>query len=80
MKTISQIPERVRKKNGAETRFRTARLKSRLGLRDVAKFSGVSLATVQRIDTGRPPSIEVALKLARFFERSVEVLFAEWAD
>lgn len=76
MKTISQ----VRKKAPERTRTRTQQLReeANLGTRELAGYAGVSPATVSRIEAGKPPDIRNALRLAQFFETSVEDLFGNF--
>ena len=75
MQTISQV-----RKVAAKKRNRVAILRTEggLGVRELAKYAGVSAATVSRIESGKAPDICSALKLARFFETTVEDLFSEF--
>jgi DNA-binding XRE family transcriptional regulator len=71
MKTVSQ----VRRKTTERTRLTALREESGLGMREMARFCGVSPATLCRVEAGKHPDIVTALRLARFFETSVEDLF-----
>lgn len=71
MKTVSQ----VRRKGSARTRLQQLRDEANLGLRELAGYAGVSPATLTRVESGKHPDIVTALKLAQFFETSVEDLF-----
>lgn len=76
MKTISQ----VRRKPKERVRLQQLREDANLGLREMAKFAGVSASTVTRIEQGKAPDITTALRLARFFETSVEDLFGSFME
>ncbi len=75
MKTISQ----VRKPIPARGRIAVLIHEAGIGMRELARFSGVSPATVSRVASGKAPDIRTALLLARFFETTVEDLFNEYA-
>jgi predicted transcriptional regulator len=57
--------------------FDPRRLRERHGvsLREVAEASGVSHATIARVEVGWVPSVENALKLAAFYELPVEKMW-----
>lgn len=74
MKTISQVRKPVNKRNRIKILFE----ESGLSLREIAKYSEVSIATLSRVSLGKPPEINTAFKLAKFFETSVEDLFSEF--
>lgn len=78
MKTISQV--RRKSIDRVRTRVQQLREDANLGVRELAGFSGVSPATVSRIEAGKPPDIRNALRLAKFFETSVEDLFGTFFD
>lgn len=57
-------------------RVQELRTERRLTQADLAAQVGVSRQTINSIETGRfEPSLGLALKLARLFERPVEALF-----
>jgi transcriptional regulator with XRE-family HTH domain len=74
MRTVSQ----VRKKPSERSRLQALREDANLGVRELASFAGVSPATVSRVDSGKAPDIRTALRLAQFFETSVEELFGNF--
>lgn len=74
MKTISQ----VRKKPEERTRLQSLREEANLGVRELARYVGISAATVTRTEQGKKPDIRNALRLAHFFETSVEDLFGNF--
>ena len=74
LRTISQVKKSIPPRN----RLAALRMDSGLTVRDMATYSGVSPATISRVEAGKPPDIRTALKLARFFETSVEDLFHEF--
>lgn len=76
MKTISQ----VRKKPKERTRLAILREDANLTMRELAAFAGVGPATVLRVETGKAPDIRTALRLAQFFETSVEDLFGAFKE
>lgn len=76
MKTVSQVRHKV---YSSSTLIGELRAASGLTVREVAKHSGVSHPTVNRVERGHEPSIGNAIKLARFFERSVNDLFGHFA-
>jgi DNA-binding XRE family transcriptional regulator len=71
MRTVSQ----VRKKVGERTRIAALREEANLGVREMAAHCGISPATLVRVEAGKHPDIVTALRLAQFFETSVEDLF-----
>ena len=75
MKTISQ----VRKPIASRSRIAVLIHESGIGIRELASFSGVSPATVSRVESGKAPDIRTAFRLARFFETTIEDLFNEYA-
>jgi len=72
MKTVSQVRKPVAIHR---TRVQQLRMEAGLGMRELAKYAGLSPATVSRVEAGNEPDIINALKLARFFESTVEDLF-----
>ena len=75
--TISQVRKEITK---AIPKTRIAELfqKSGLGVRELAGFARISPATASRIQRGMAPDIRTALRLAKFFETTVEELFKEF--
>jgi DNA-binding XRE family transcriptional regulator len=69
--TISKLQGAAR----IDTPLGKLRRKHGVLMRDVSRHSGVSLATVCRAESGKPVDIVTALKLARFYESTVEDLF-----
>ena len=60
-----------------ENRIRVFRAEHRLSQHELANHIGVSRKTISTIEVGRfIPSTIIALKLARFFEVSVEEIFS----
>ncbi|WP_020403938.1 helix-turn-helix transcriptional regulator [Gracilimonas tropica] len=56
--------------------LKVERAKVSITQKDLAKEIGVSRQTIHSIESGKfTPSVELALKLAAFFEISVEELF-----
>jgi len=76
-KTISQLR---RKTSNPRTRIQQLREQANLGLNETADHAGVSHSTLSRIEAGRAPDICSALRIARFFETSVEDLFGAFED
>jgi DNA-binding XRE family transcriptional regulator len=74
--TISQI--RKKKPAKERTRLQILRDDAGLGTRELARFSEVSSSTISRVESGQCPDIRTALRLARFFETSVEDLFGSF--
>lgn len=74
MKTVSQ----VRKPVIARSRIAVLVHESGVGIRELANYAGISPATVSRVAGGKAPDIRTALRLARFFETTVEDLFNEY--
>lgn len=70
--TVSKVR---RNTEGAKTLLEQLRLQAGLGIREVAEYSNVSKATISRVENGKSPDITTALRLARFFETTVEELF-----
>jgi len=56
------------------------RLQNGLGMREITKYCGVSPATQSRAEQGRNVEVTTALKLARFYETTVEELFGWMLD
>jgi DNA-binding XRE family transcriptional regulator len=83
MKTISQIKPKRKREPTAWKRLRKGftcsahELRERAGLtlRDVAQATGLSTATIQRMELGYECNTSNALVLAKFFETSVEKMF-----
>lgn len=73
-KTVSQVKKAI----PARTRLEVLRIEAGLNMRDLGKFAGVGTATVCRVEKGKAPDIRTALRLAKFFETSVEDLFHEF--
>ena len=71
MRTVSA----VKRKPNERTRVHQLREQANLGLRETAKFAEVSAATLSRVESGKAPDIRTALRLARFYETTVEDLF-----
>jgi DNA-binding XRE family transcriptional regulator len=71
MKTVSA----VRRKAKERTRLQQLREEANLGTVETAKFAEVGPATITRIEQGKAPDITTALRLAQFFETTVEDLF-----
>jgi DNA-binding XRE family transcriptional regulator len=76
MKTISAL----RRKPTERTRIKQLREEAGIGLREMCKFAELSPATLSRVESGKAPDIRTALKLAKFFETSVENLFGSWLN
>ena len=76
MKTVSQV--RGTKPAKPKTKLQVLRESANIGVRELAGYSGVSPATISRIESGRVPDLYNALKLSRFFETSVEDLFGSF--
>lgn len=83
MKTISSVQPRRRTKaqtfRGRERLFHCnvsfLREQRGLSLRDVEKHSGVPHPTLCRAEAGLRVNLDAALKIARFFETTVEKLW-----
>lgn len=79
MKTVSQLPKPSRPLLPNVPKLycclRSLREKHRLSLRDVAKHSSVSTATLSRMEYGAECELTQALKLANFFETTVEKIW-----
>ena len=61
---------------GVANRIQEVRGEARWTQADLAERVGVSRQTINSIETGRfEPSLGLALKLARLFEKPVEALF-----
>lgn len=81
MKTVSELPKPkdrgqwVDKSAVFACSLRNLRERHQLTLRDVAKYSGVSVATIARIEWGAECNLSQALKLAHFFETTVEKIW-----
>ncbi len=56
-------------------RIKVARLERGWTVRQLAAAAGVSLATVSRVEAGREPSLQVALRLARALDFPIEELW-----
>lgn len=76
MKTVSQ----VRHKPKERTRLQQMRDEAGIGVRELGQFSGLSPATITRVEQGGAPDITTALRLATFFETSVEDLFGRFRE
>jgi DNA-binding XRE family transcriptional regulator len=82
MKTISALKRKPKrepyllKKGILNSRIRHFRQTNGLTLRDVSKASGVDVATVNRMEFGCETMLSTALKIAKFFEVTVEDLFS----
>lgn len=78
MKTVSQLPKRKpleRKDAILHCCLRSLREKHGLTLRETAKHSGVSTATILRMETGAECNLSHAIRLADFFEATVEKIW-----
>jgi len=78
MKTVSQLPKRKPYEHKGATLYcclRSLREKYSITLREVAKHSGVSHATVSRMESGMECQLSQALKLANFFETTVDKIW-----
>ena len=71
MKTVSTL----RRKPVERSRLQLLREDAGLGLREVASHAGVIPSVLSRVENGKAPSISTALRLARFYETTVELLF-----
>lgn len=71
--TLSQVRRLTKAK--PESQIRKIRENSGLTLRAVCEHAGVSPATLCRVEDGKAPDITTALRLAAFYETTVEVLF-----
>ncbi|EGQ43578.1 MAG: transcriptional regulator, XRE family [Candidatus Nanosalina sp. J07AB43] len=59
-----------------ENRLKVQRAKKDMTQKELAKEMDVSRQTINAIETGKyDPSLELALKLAKFFDTSVEEIF-----
>lgn len=54
---------------------RTIRESARVSVRDVAKHSGISAATISRIERGYLPDIITALRMASFYGLKIEQMW-----
>lgn len=62
---------------GVTTQLAALRAEYRLTQAELAALAGVSRQTINSIETGRfEPSLSLALRLARLFDRPVDALFA----
>ncbi len=52
------------------------RASQKVSLRQAAEASGVSTATLSRTERGDTPSLDLALRMARFYELTVEHIWA----
>ncbi len=60
-----------------ENELKVYRAKEDITQKELAEEMEVSRQTINAIETGKyNPSLELALKLAKFFDRSVEEIFA----
>lgn len=78
METISQLPKRATmydKPSKLYCCLRSLRQKHGLSLREVAKHSGVSHATLARMEAGHECCLSHAIKVADFFETAVEKIW-----
>ncbi len=57
------------------TRLRTARIAAGLGVRELARMSGVSAPVISRAESGREPSLIFAIRLAKLLGYPVEELW-----
>jgi DNA-binding XRE family transcriptional regulator len=81
--TARSVPKKPKRKikswshlvTAFDCELRTMRAKYGLTLREVARYSGVAVATVQRMECGHHCDLATAMKLARFFERPVEKIW-----
>lgn len=87
MKTISQVKPRSAKKYALRNRtkewptkllfdMRRVREEKNLTLREVAGYSGVSHATLARVENGATPDLPTALRLQTFYERPITAMWA----
>lgn len=58
-----------------ESPLKAARVAAKLDQDDLAERSGVSQATISRIESGQAPTTATALRLARTLDTTVEALF-----
>ena len=77
MKTISQV--RKYSNHRPKTDIQLLREQANLEVHEVASHAGVSKPTIYRLEQGRPPDIRSALRLAKFFETTVEALFGPFS-
>lgn len=78
MKTVSQLPKKepiFDKSAKLHCCLRSLRHKHGLPLREVAHHSGVSPATISRMEMGMECQLSQAMKLADFFETTVEKIW-----
>jgi len=62
---------------GVTTQLAALRAEYRLTQAELATLAGVSRQTINSIETGRfEPSLSLALRLARLFDRPVNAMFA----
>lgn len=62
---------------GVTTQLAALRAEYRLTQAELATLAGVSRQTINSIETGRfEPSLSLALRLARLFDRPVDAIFA----
>jgi len=75
MRTVSK----VKRSRPVKSDLQVRREDAGLSMRDLAKYTGISHATLCRLEAGRPPDIRNALLLAKFYECTVENLFFQFA-
>lgn len=61
--------------NDGESPLKAARVAAGLDQDDLAERSGVSQATISRVEAGQAPTTATALRLARALDETVEALF-----
>ena len=81
---VSEVPRtdfdhvsQVRREPLSSIGLRKLREDAGLGLREAANFIGISPATLSRIETSRDPDVHTAIKVARFYETTVEELWGK---
>jgi putative transcriptional regulator len=67
---------KVRRNPVTASRVKQLREEAGLGLREAAAFIGVSPSTLSRVENGKAPDIHSAILIARFYETTVEELWA----
>jgi DNA-binding XRE family transcriptional regulator len=80
MKTISQLPKKkplIRLRGALLCSLRSLREKHGLTLREVSSHTGVSHPTLARMEIGAECYLSHAIKVANFFETTVEKIWDE---
>ncbi len=80
MRTVTSLkakrPRKVEMMSVLDSNVKALRLQHRLTLRDIAKVSGLTSSTISRMEHGCEATLTSALKLAQFFETTVDKLFS----